>query len=397
MRRPVVTGVSRRDCATRNSRSGSTTPVTRRVSEKSCSSKEQRLFVRFNGAPAMQLSVFKLPGANTIAVVDAVGRVMARLQASGFIPGDIAYQAPRDPSYFIRSSIGSVATAALLGAALAMLIVLLFLGSLRKSLVIGVSIPLAVVATFAMMGLGGLTLNIISLGGLALGVGLLLDNSIVMLENIFRHRERLGKDAETAAVDGAREVSSAVVAATMTNLSAVVPFLLVSGLAALVFRELILTISFAIVASLAVALTVVPTLAALLSRVSFRSGLDDSRVIRAIDRGVLRGADGYARAVRPLLRGRWAVLSASLVLFAGAYALSRELGSEFLPQVDDGVVSVQMSLPPGSPPDQTDRAFRRVERAIAAMPHVESMFTLVGGHLGGGIISERPGTARARV
>jgi hydrophobe/amphiphile efflux-1 (HAE1) family protein len=358
---------------------------------------EERMFVRLNGTPAMQLSVFKLPGANTVTVVDAIDSEIARLGRTGFIPEDIAFQSTRDPSFFIRSSIRAVSTAALLGATLAMLVVLLFLGSLRRSFVIGLSIPIAIMATFAMMGLGGLTLNIMSLGGLALGVGLLLDNSIVMLENVFRHREALGKSPERAALDGAREVSSAVVAATLTNLAAVVPFLLVTGMAALIFRELVLTISFAIVASLAVALTIVPTVAALLSGVQFRSGLDRSRVITGLNRAVAAAAAAYVRGATPALRRPWLVVAACLALLVGTHALSRDLGNEFLPQVDDGQVFIWMSLPPGAPPGATDEAFRRVEAEIADMPHVESVFSLVGGHLGGGVISARPGTGRARI
>src|SRR5690606_35536139 len=137
----------------------------------------------------------------------------------------------------------------------------LFLGSLRKTFVIGLAIPIAVLATFVMMGLSGLTLNIMSLGGLALGVGMLIDSSIVMLENIFRHTEEQHEDPEHAAHEGAGEVQTALVAATATNLAAVVQFLLISGLAALILRELILTISFSILGSLFVALFVVPMLA----------------------------------------------------------------------------------------------------------------------------------------
>ncbi|MCC5913702.1 MAG: efflux RND transporter permease subunit [Balneolaceae bacterium] len=159
---------------------------------------------------------------------------------------------------FHQQPIGAVGTAAIIGGVLAMLVVLLFLGSLRKSFVIGLSIPIAIMATFAMMGMSNLTLNIMSLGGLALGVGLLLDNAIVMLENIFRHNEELEKSADDSAHEGAAEVSSAVVASTMTNLAAVLPFLLITGLASMLFGELILTIAFAILASLAAALTLVP-------------------------------------------------------------------------------------------------------------------------------------------
>ncbi|TVR60822.1 MAG: efflux RND transporter permease subunit [Candidatus Competibacteraceae bacterium] len=359
--------------------------------------REQRLFVRLNGTPATQLSIFKLPEANVVAVVDAINQRLAQLDRSGFLPPDIEWEATRDGAYFVRGSVAAVATAAILGAVLAMLVVLAFLGSLRKSFVIGLSIPLAILFTFVLMGLGGLTLNVISLGGLALGVGLLLDNAIVMLENISRHQEKLDKSAPDAAHDGADEVISAIAAGTLTNLAAVAPFLLITGMAVLVFRELILTISFAVVASLAVALTLVPMLSAQLGQVRFRSGLDRSRPYRAFNALIDRLIRGYRAVLAGILRWRWAVVAASVILFAGSLMGLNRLGHEFLPQLDDGQIDVRLSLPPGTPPEQTDRAARQVETALRDMPYVESVFALVGGHLYGGVISERPGTARMDV
>ncbi len=359
--------------------------------------REQRLFVRLDGRPAAQVSVFKLPGANTVAGVDQVNASMTRLERSGYLPEDIHYQAISDPAFFIRSAVRSVASAALLGGLLAMLMVFLFLGSLRKSFVIGLSIPIALMATFAMMGASGLTLNIISLGGLALGVGLLLDNAIVMLENIDRHREQLRKAPDQAAYDGASEVVSAITAGTLTNLAAVLPFLMISGIAALIFRDLILTIAFAILATLAAALTLVPMLAALLARVRFESGIAHSAPLRLFNRGVEVLGDGYRWLLRRVLRLRWVVVGLAAALFAGALMLGGSLGNEFLPQVDDGHVSVRMVLPPGTPPDETDRAARRIEAVLDELPQVDTVFALVGGHLGGGIVNERPGTANIRV
>jgi hydrophobe/amphiphile efflux-1 (HAE1) family protein len=358
---------------------------------------EQRLFVSMDGRPATQLTVFKLPDANTVEVVDGVVRALERLEGSRFVPEDMVWQPTRDPTHFIRGSLRGVATAAILGGTLAMVLVLFFLGSLRKAFVVGLSIPIAIVATFALMGAGGLTLNVMSLGGLALGVGLLLDNAIVMLENVFRHRDALGKAPDAAAHDGASEVSAAIVAATLTNLAAVTPFLLVTGLAALVFRELILTISFAILASLFTALTLVPMLAALLARVRFGSGLGGTAPFRAFDAGVKALTTGYRRILGGALSGRWLVLGVAVGLLGGALVVSRGLGSEFLPQVDDGNVRVRLVLPPGAPPEQTVAAARRIEEAVMAMPHVERTFTMAGGHLHGGVISIRAGTANIAV
>jgi hydrophobe/amphiphile efflux-1 (HAE1) family protein len=356
--------------------------------------REQRMFVRLNGSAAAQLSVSKLPGANTVQIVDNVTSTLHRLEQTGFIPPDIEYQSTRDSSYFIRSSIRAVSTAAILGSVLAMLIVMLFLGSLRKSFVIGLSIPIAIMATFTMMGLGNLTLNIMSLGGLALGVGLLLDNSIVMLENIFRHREQLGKKAEEAAHTGSKEVSSAITAATLTNLAAVLPFLLIVGITSLLFRELILTISFAIIASLVTALTLVPMLATVLSRIKFKSGFTDSRFIGWFNKGLFKLTGYYRRALTTAIRFRVVVVAGAVLLFGFALMVFGNLGNEFLPQVDDGAISVTVILPPGTTPEETNRISLIVEEQFEHMPYIESTFALIGGHLSGGIINERPATAR---
>lgn len=367
------------------------------VAEVEDGHREQRLFARLNGTPAVQVSVTKQPEANTVDVVEQVQAVMAQLERSGFLPEDIEYQAIDDPAYFIRGAISSVGTAALLGGLLAMLMVFLFLGSLRKSFVIGLSIPIAIMATFSLMGLSGLTLNVISLGGLALGVGLLLDNAIVMLENIFRHKDELGKSADESAHAGSREVTSAITAGTLTNLAAVLPFLLITGYAAMIFRELILTISFAILATLAAALTVVPMLAALLARIKWQSGLSESSLITGFDKGIDYIRRGYVKALKPVLRFHYVtILVAAIAVFA-IIRIGGELGNEFLPQVDDGGVGVRLSLPSGTPPDETDRAARQIEQVIMQMPHVESVFALVGGHLGGGIVNPRPGTSNLSI
>ena len=353
--------------------------------------REQRLWARLNDVPAVKLSVRKQPDANTVAVAEAVHERLATLGSTGFVPGDIDFITTRNQADFIRNSVNSVRDAAVLGATLAMIVVFLFLGSLRKTFIIGTAIPIAILATFMMMGLGNLTLNIISLGGLALGVGLLIDGSIVMLENIFRHSGE-GKDPEEAAHEGAGEVQSAIVASTATNLAAVVPFLLISGLAALIFRELILTISFAILASLAVALTIVPMLSAQLAKVRFTSGAQNWRLLRLVDRGIDGLRNLYRRVATPVvIRWRWPVLVTSFFALAGALMLTRNLGNEFLPQVDDGNVGVFISLPPGASAEQTNAIALELESMIRQMPYVEHVFTTAGGFLFGSSTAERAG------
>ncbi len=354
---------------------------------------EQRLWVRLDGVPAVEVSVRKQPDANTVAVARGVRHRLEQLEASHFVPGDVRYEVTTDQSFFIETAVRGVRNAALAGAGLAMLVVFLFLGSVRKTLIIGLSIPLAVLAAFMMMGLGDLTLNIMSLGGLALGVGMLVDNAIVMLENIFRHRELGAGDPEEAAHRGAGEVTSAVVASTATSLAAVVPFLLITGLAALIFRELILTISFAMLASLGTALTLVPMLAAQLGKVRRTSGLERSRAIQAFDAFIERLRVWYRRVVTAAVRRRGWVLGGAFGTLALVLLLIGSLGREFLPAVDDGNVSVRMQLPPGTAPQRTNDVTHEVERLVTAMPHVRHVFTTAGGYLFGGTTAERSGRA----
>ncbi|HET6360820.1 MAG TPA: efflux RND transporter permease subunit [Gemmatimonadota bacterium] len=352
---------------------------------------EQRIWARLDGTPAVKLSIRKQPDANTVRVSDGVEDRLQELAASGFVPPDIRFEVIQDQADFIEASIGSVRDAALIGAFLAMIVVFLFLGSLRKTFIIGTAIPLAILATFIMMGTGDLTLNIISMGGLALGVGMLVDNSIVMLENIFRHREEERRDAVDAAHVGANEVQSAVIASTATNLAAVVPFLLISGLAALIFREMILTISFAVLASLGVALTLVPSMAAVLGRVERTSGIAGSRPLMAVERQMKRARAAYRRFGPGIVRRRGLVVGVAVLTLVGVWFLTRGLGNEFLPQVDSGNVGVFVRLPPGASAEETNRVTLEVEELVAAMPHVEHMFATAGGFLFGGFTAARSG------
>ena len=353
--------------------------------------REQRLWVRLDSVPAVKLSVRKQPDANTLAVARDVGRRLEQLAQSRFIPSDVRYEVIADQSFFTSNAVRGVRDAAVMGAALAMLVVLLFLGSVRKTVIIGLAIPLAVLAAFVMMGLGNLTLNIMSLGGLALGVGMLVDNAIVMLENIFRHRAQGASDSEEAAHRGSGEVTSAVVASTTTSLAAVVPFLLITGLAALIFKELILTISFAILASLGTALSLVPMLAAQLGKIRRTSGLERAGPIRWFDGRIDALRDWYRGVAGVAVRRRGWVLGGAFLTLALAFVVMRRLGSEFLPAVDDGNLTVNIQLPPGTAPTRTNELAMRLEELVWGMPNVRHVFTTAGGSLFGASTAERSG------
>ena len=363
----------------------------RDIAEVTDGHREQRLFAYLNREESVQVSIMKQPQANTVAVIENIQNRLQDLRESGYITADFNIEVIRDDSFFITSSIQSVTLAAVIGGLLAMFIILMFLGSIRRSLIVALMIPIAIIATFVLMTTGGLTLNIMSLGGLALGIGLLIDNAIVMIENIFRHQVELGKEPEQAAHEGSKEVLSAVVAGTLTNLAAVLPFLLITGLAALLFRELIFTIAFAIVASLLAAVTLVPALSAMFKSSGREKGLSNTRFIRGFNQGFDRFRDGYSNLLAKSLRRKWLLIFTSVLLLAGSIWLMRGLGTEFLPSVDDGRITFRFTLPSGTSIEPTNEAADIIQEAIEEMPHVDRMYMTVGGYFRGGQISVRGG------
>ena len=309
-------------------------------------------------------------------IVDGAGQELDRLRDQGQIPPDIAIEQVDDQARYIRRALNNAVTAAAGGALLAMAVVYLFLGSLRRTLIIGSAIPIAVLVTFVLMAAFGLTFNIITLGGLALGIGMLVDNTIVMLENLYRHQRR-GESPEQAADGASREVTGAIVAATSTNLAAVLPFLFVGGLIGLLFRELIFTISAAILASMLVALTLVPALA---GRVPVRR---EGPARRLVNRILQAAQDGYGRLLERLLPIHWLVIAAFVAGLVLTAPWLHEAKQIFLPELDEGAVRISLTADSGINLDRMDALARRVEALVARQPEVRTIFTTVGGFVFG--------------
>ncbi|GJQ20680.1 MAG: cation transporter [Bacteroidia bacterium] len=346
------------------------------------SHREQRVFARLNDVPSVKVSIQKQPNANTVEVIDGLKAKLKFMEENSVIPGGLAIKITNDQSYYIRNSLTSVSDAALIGGLLAMIVVGLFLGSWRRTFIIATSIPIAILATFVMMGLGNLTLNIISLGGLALGIGMLVDNSIVMLENISRHQKE-HPDPVEAAHFGSNEVISAVVASTTTNLASVLPFLLISGLAALFFKELILTISFAIIASLLVSITLVPMLSAMLFRYEKVHKKKKAGIIAGTERLLAKVTASYSTLLAWAVHRRYLLIGLVTALFIGSLLLFGQLGSEFLPYMDDGRISIRVEMPPSTSVEVTNRVASQLEEIVKTMPATESVFTVAGGFIFG--------------
>ena len=353
------------------------------------SAEDERLRIRLNSVPGLKLAIQKQPQANTVAVVDAVNSQLEFLAKQALIPNDIHIDVVEDQSIYIRQSLNNATIAAASGAVLAMLVVYLFLGDVRRTLIIGSGIPLAIMVAVVIMALSGLTLNIMTLGGLALGVGMLVDNTIVMLENIYRH-QRAGNSDDNDAIKAAAEVHGAVIASTSTNLAAILPFLFIGGLVGLLFRELIATISAAIVASLLIALTLVPALSARVPS-GARGPLG-----RLIDTIVQRLADAYAWGLRPLLKAALLVVPAfALAGTLYAWPKFQSENNELMPTMDDGRIVVSFLADPGISLDAMDALMNRIEDLILEQPETLTAFAEIGGFVFGR--SQYEATNRGRI
>jgi len=346
---------------------------------------DERIRVRYNGTPGVRVAVQKQPTANTVDVAEVVQARLAELRARRLVPEDVEVDVVSNQAVYVRQSLDNATIAALSGAALAMLVVYCFLGSVRGTLIIGTAIPISIMITFVIMALGGLSLNLMTLGGLALGIGMLVDNTIVMLENIERHQSQ-GEPGIEAAERAAGEVTSPIIAATSTNLAAVLPFLFISGLVGLLFRELIFTITASIVASLMVAVTLVPALAA--------RGRPPapSRVTRAVQAFVAAAQRLYLPAVAAILKAPWLVVAAAVALLAGFSMLFFQLTGKqaFLPAMDDGRVQVQVFTDPGTALAQMDETVGTLEALARAQGGVEGISVIAGGSIFGRTQRERP-------
>jgi multidrug efflux pump subunit AcrB len=344
---------------------------------------DERIKVRADGVAGIKLSIQKQPTANTTEVVAVVKERLAWLKAQQVIPEDTQVTLVADQSIYIIHSLKNASLAAISGALLAMAVVYLFLGNLRRTLIIGSAIPIAIMFTCVLMGLGGLTLNIMTLGGLALGIGMLVDNTIVMLENIYRHQCNHEK-SEEAAINAAVEVNAPILAATSTNLSAVLPFLFIGGLTGLLFRELIFTISAAIFASMIIALTLVPAYAAKVTRI------ETNKLRRWIDGGIHCLQDIYAATIEKLLKYRYIVVLMFIVALGCSLPVFTSGKQIFLPKLDDGRIRVRVSADVGISLDDMNAKVERLEALFAQQPETETVFTLVGGSIFGRSQRETP-------
>jgi HAE1 family hydrophobic/amphiphilic exporter-1 len=354
---------------------------------------EKRSYTRLDGQEGLIAVVSRRSDANTVNVCEALVDQLDGINRdyAGVLSSSVIF----NQADFINKSIGNLYSTGLQAVFVAFLVLLFFIRSPKSSLVVAISMPMSIVATFSVMYFVDVNINIISLAGLALAVGLLVDNSIVVLENIVRHREE-GEERDMAAVNGASEVGMAITASTLTTLAVFVPILFVPGLAGQIFRDMSLTISFSLVVSLFVALSLIPLITSRMKGItSRRFGGRLSRMIGSWLQSLEKSYFGWVG---------WAVRHKKLVIFSALGLLVVSAGvmtrvpTEFFPQTDDGFISLDLYRSPGTELAETDSTVRVVEqgvRDIVRPEHLQSVYANVGTGEGFGALFGASGSNEA--
>jgi len=365
-------------------------PVTiGQIAEVNDTYQEQRRLIRINRQRGARLAIRKQPDANTVEVTQAVFTEIDRLHRD--FP-QIRIVPVIDQGNFIERSIRNVAQSVFYGGGLAIVVLLVFLRNIRSTVVIALSIPISVVATFALIYFGGFTLNLMTLGGLALGVGMMVDSSVVVLENIFRRQDEENEDPVTASIHGANEVAAAIVASTLTTLVIFLPMAFVQGIAGVLFKELALVVVFSLICSLLVSLSLVPMFASKLlvspeHRHQNRTPAMD-KIAGKLDAGFRELDNQYRDLLGAVLRRPWITVAAAFLLVMASTVLLRHIGSEFLPPSDEGEVRIDAEMEVGTRLALVDELSRRIEDIVdEAVPERVSWVTSVGSSRQGGSFS----------
>ena len=317
---------------------------------------------RYNGQDTVLIQVMRQTGANTVRVAEDVKKALDKIHAEH---PHLEFTTITDQSIFINQSISSLASSGIVGAVLAVAVLLFFLRNASSLLIIALSIPVSIIASFVLIYLSKLSLNLMTLGGLALGVGMLVDSSIVVIENIYRHLTE-GKDRLASARDGAGELASALLASTLTNVAVFLPVIILGGMAGQLLKEFGLSISFALASSFLAALTIVPMLASKLLNVK-------SAAKHKPGTAVSRVRNAYARLLERALSRKVFTFALVVILLVVALAVYPRLDQEFLPSFDEGFLGVQATLPGGLPLEKVREIVMSIEDDLMAIPEVEAV------------------------
>ncbi|PPA82006.1 multidrug ABC transporter [Brevibacillus laterosporus] len=343
--------------------------------------KEQTQFSYYNGKPTVGISVTKASGGNTIKVADSAKIEIEKLKEN--LPPGTEISMITDSSQFIKDSIYTVAEHALIGAAFSTIILLLFLNSVRSVLIIAVVIPISVIATFCLMFFTNQTINLISLSGLTLGLGSLVDFAVVILENIFRHRQE-GKSMLQAARYGSQEVGTAVMASALAQICVFLPIMFVEGLASQLFGPLALTVVYSHIAALLASITLVPMMSArILKRIPdeeiYHSGTYRGfNPITWFNIGFTKISNFYGGFLKWAIKWRKTVYLAVALMFAGAVVLTPFIGAEFIPSMDQGKITVAAKLANNTQIQETEKVISELEGIVKKVPELKELYVSIG-------------------
>lgn len=334
------------------------------------SEEDRTTVVSANGAESVLLNVIRQPSANSVAMVKAVNDEIRRLKPN--LPSDVEIGAFYDQSLLVKEAIGSVRDAVLIGAALSVLVLLLFLRDVRATLVTAVIIPVTLLITFVLMRLSGLSLNLMTLGALAVGIGLIVDDAIVVVEAVFRN---LGSSETIPEAVGkaSSQIAVPMISSTLTTVVVFLPLAFLSGVTGAFFLSLALTLTLALLVSLALALCVSPSLCAAFLR-------------KSSDRGegvfFLRLLRGYERLLGGLIKRAWLVVPILGLIIGGTWFLGGKLATGFMPEMDEGAFVLDFFSPPGTSLAESDRLLKKVDAILQETPEVDSFSRRVGTELG---------------
>lgn len=341
--------------------------------------KERKVISRINGRECIEAAIYRAADANTVSVSDAVTERLESVQRNILAPRGMDYLVITNQAKFIKNTIEQVKKTALLGGILAVLVLLYFLKNLRSTLIISAAIPISVVITFFLMFSSDISLNIISMGGLALGIGMLVDNSIVVLESIQRYREK-GTDLYNAALKGTSEVAGAVTASTFTTVAVFFPIVFVEGIAGQLFKDMALTVTFSLLASLVVSLTLVPMLSSAMQKENtkerFSKGL--KFIFKPLDKVYDKIFSSYAKVQEISFTRRKTILVTVVLIFFAAIFMSRFMGQELIPVISQGEFLINVEFTPGTSLKENASIISDISDTLKDYEEIESIYELIG-------------------
>ncbi len=348
--------------------------------------KERKVISRINGRECIEAAIYRAADANTVSVADAVTARLQMVQDNILKPRNMDYVVITNQAKFIKNTIQEVKQTAIYGGILAVLVLLYFLKDFRSTLIIGAAIPISVIITFFLMYSSKITLNIISLGGLALGIGMLVDNSIVVLEAIQRYREE-GASPYDSALKGTTEVAGAVTASTFTTVAVFFPIVFVEGIAGQLFKDMALTVTYSLLASLIVSLTLVPMLNVALRREHSKERLKGALkfLLKPVDKIYDRVFNAYQKIQSvSFARRRYIFVGVALAFFASIF-LTRFMGQELIPVISQGEFIINVEFQPGTSLKENAAIVSDISDALKNNSEIDSIYELIGKGSRGGI------------